>query len=450
MHYRFLAVLPLLCTAALLASPASAQRSLTLDEALSLARRNNRDLQAARARLVGAEASIEQARAAMMPTIAAQGRYSYNIPEVSFQPDDVTLDDGRIVTPPAVVITPAHQFDAALNASVPLVVPAAYSAYAAAKKNQEASEADVRVTETRLLFTTAQVFFACASTDELVVARHHAVEVAEQTLRNAQTRFEAGTATKVETSRAQLVVVRAVQAEREAQEQRANVYAQLTTLTRAPPGFVVQAPAIDVVAARGNAAPEKLVTDAYSLRPEFVAYQMRMEALSANVDSAQYRWAPTLSAFGNARAFNYTGFAGRNTAFAFGLQLDWVIFDGGVRDAQRHALEAQLLDTRLQFEQARSTVADEVRQSRRAIDTRRSALEAAQVAVALSHETLELVRAQYEAGTALQLDLLAAQDNLIGAEVGLAQARFDLSLADLTLQRNAGTFLSSNTGGNTP
>jgi outer membrane protein TolC len=94
----------------------------------------------------------------------------------------------------------------------------------------------------------------------------------------------------------------------------------------------------------------------------------------------------------------------------------------------------------------RSTVADDVRQARRAIDTKRSALQAAQLAVALSEETLALVRVQYEAGTALQIDLLAAQDNLIGAEVGLAQARFDLALADLTLERNAGTFLSEHTG----
>jgi outer membrane protein TolC len=448
MRTWFLAVLALPFSAAFLVSPAlaqTAQRSLTLTEALSLARQNNRDLQAARARVLGAEASIEQARAALLPTVAAQGKYTHNIPEVI-----VTL-------PPATpggdaresAITPANQLDAVLTANVPLVVPSAYSAYAAAQKNRQASEADLRVTETRLLFTSAQVFFAAAGTDELVTARHHAVEVAEQTLRNAQTRFEAGTATKVETSRAQLAVIRAQQAEREALEQQANVYAQLATLIRLPGSFRVQAPTPEDVGAHAADAPESLVSQAYTLRPEFNAYQMRLEALSANIDSMQYRWAPTLSAFGNARAFNYTAFAGRHTAFAFGVQLDWVIFDGGVRDAQRHALETQLLDTKLQFEQARSTVADDVRQSRRAIDTKRYALEAAQAAVGLSQETLELVRAQYEAGTALQIDLLAAQDNLIGAEVGLAQARFDLALADLTLQRNAGTFANA-TGGDTP
>jgi outer membrane protein TolC len=204
----------------------------------------------------------------------------------------------------------------------------------------------------------------------------------------------------------------------------------------------VQPAAIDATGPQPE-APETLIAQAHSLRPELAAHQMRLEALGANIDSLRWRWAPTVSAFGNARAFNYTGFSGRNAAYVLGVQLDWQIFDAGTRDAQRHGLEAQLLDVSLQLDQARRNVADDVRQSRRAIDTRRSALEAAQVAVALSQETLELVQVQYEAGTALQLDLLAAQDNLIGAEVGLAQARFDLALADLTLQRNAGTFLNS-------
>ena len=439
MRTRFLAVLPLLCVTAFIASPATAQRSLTLNDALDLARRNNRDLQSARARLAGVDATIEQARVALLPTVTAQGKYTHNIPEVV-----VSLPPGMTGgAPRQAAITPADQLDASLTALVPLVVPAAYSAYAAAKKNQTASEADLHVTETRLLFTTAQIFYAAASTDELVIARRHAVEVAEQTLRNAQTRFESGTATKVETSRAQLSLVRAQQAVREAGEQQANAYAQLSTLIREPLGFVVQPPPVAENDTIGSDAPDLLVRQAFEMRPEFAAYQMRMEALSANIDSMSWRWAPTLSAFGNARAFNYAGFSGRNAALAIGLQLDWVVFDGGARDAQRHALEAQILDTHLQLDQARSTIADEVRQARRSIDTRRSAMQAAQQAVELSRETLDLVRVQYEAGTALQIDLLSAQDDLIGAEVGLAQARFDLALADLTLQRNAGTFLGA-------
>jgi outer membrane protein TolC len=50
------------------------------------------------------------------------------------------------------------------------------------------------------------------------------------------------------------------------------------------------------------------------------------------------------------------------------------------------------------------------------------------------------VQVQHDAGTATQLDLLQAQDNLVAAEVALAQARFDLSLGALSLERLSGAF----------
>src|SRR5690348_2257749 len=54
---------------------AHADRTLTLDEALALARANNKDLKAARARVDQAEVAIKQAWAALLPTASANGRY---------------------------------------------------------------------------------------------------------------------------------------------------------------------------------------------------------------------------------------------------------------------------------------------------------------------------------------------------------------------------------------
>ena len=49
------------------------------------------------------------------------------------------------------------------------------------------------------------------------------------------------------------------------------------------------------------------------------------------------------------------------------------------------------------------------------------------------------MRTQYEAGTVTQVDLLGAQDALVGAQEALAQSRFDLAVADLTLRKTAGS-----------
>ncbi|MEO7733533.1 MAG: TolC family protein, partial [Kofleriaceae bacterium] len=80
--YRSSALIGALLVAS--AGLAQADRSITLDDALGLARAHNRDLRAARERIAIANAGVDQARAALLPTAAAQGRYTHNYKEVDF------------------------------------------------------------------------------------------------------------------------------------------------------------------------------------------------------------------------------------------------------------------------------------------------------------------------------------------------------------------------------
>ena len=50
------------------------------------------------------------------------------------------------------------------------------------------------------------------------------------------------------------------------------------------------------------------------------------------------------------------------------------------------------------------------------------------------------MRTQYEAGSVTQVDLLQAQDSLVAAQEAIAQAHYDVAIADLTLRRAVGTF----------
>src|SRR4051794_19355694 len=120
MHVERVVILGLLVA---LGGAASADRVLTLEDALALARTHNRDLRGARARVAEAQAGIEQARAALLPTVSAQGRYTHNYKQVA-------IDFGAIVPGAGeIIIQKGEQLDANLTASVPLLAPSAYSAY---------------------------------------------------------------------------------------------------------------------------------------------------------------------------------------------------------------------------------------------------------------------------------------------------------------------------------
>jgi len=405
---------------------------LTLDQALTLARKANRNLVAERARLAQAQANLEQAWTMFFPTVTAQGKYTRNNIAFIFA---LPSDNPAGGSPSILTIQPTNQLDGAISFTAPLLLPSAFPGLDAAKASTHASQADYQTSEAVVLFAVAQAYYAAAIADEVVTARQSSIEVARATLTNAQQRFAAGTVTKVDVDRAELALVRAEQAARDARQGHDQAYRALATLVQTQPSFQV-AP---LAPPSGPSAPQDLEM-ALELRPEFRALGLTARALAAAQRVYAWRWAPSLSAFGSARAFNYDNFAQQHHAWAVGAELDWALFDGGVRDAQRHLAEAQARETLARAEALRDSIRDDLANTRDLLETKRHAQEAAERQVELALETLDLVRAQYAAGSSAELDLLQAQDGLTTAKEALAQAHFEVAVADLSLRRAAGTF----------
>jgi outer membrane protein TolC len=415
-----------------LAGVARAEIPLTLDQTLALARENNRDLSAARERVAQAEADVTAARAQLLPSAALKGQYLRNDKAVAFDlgGQALTIQEQDVLSGSATV-------------TVPLLVPPAYPAVAAAKHGRAASEATYEATTAGVLLATAQAYYAAAGTDELLSARREATTVTARTLRDAQTRLAAGAASPVEVTRAELAVVQAEQAVTEASDARARAYRGLATLVQLREPFTVTPGARDVVA---PAAVDELTARALGTRPELRALREVVAARDSEVSSHAWRWAPVVAAFGTATQSSVAGLTGEESAWFGGVQLEWSLFDGGARDADRRRAASQRREAEVQLAQQRDAIADEIADGTRAVETKRSAVSAAQRGEGLADQSLAIVRTQYGAGSASQIELLQAQDALVGARVALAQARFDLAVADLQLRRSVGEFPSPDDG----
>src|ERR1051325_5219288 len=293
-RYRTSAVLGMLVWTS--AGVAWADRNITLDDALGLARAHNRDLRAARDRVVEADAGVAQARAALFPTIAARGTYTHNYKEVDFdaaallQPTFAIADaikgtttntaemaaidaaernaSAALSSQPAVVIQKMEELDGVVSASVPVLAPPLYYQLSAAQHNRDASGANYQVTEAGVLVWVAQASFAAAGTDELVVARQDAVKVATETFDVAKARVAAELANQVESTRAETALVRAQQDLTEAENARGAAYRALATLIGTREAITVQtAPSLP----GEPGAFETLVGEARTRRPEIAA-----------------------------------------------------------------------------------------------------------------------------------------------------------------------------------
>ncbi|HET9625359.1 MAG TPA: TolC family protein [Kofleriaceae bacterium] len=447
------------------ASLAQADRVLSLDEALSIARSHNRDLRSARERVVIAHEGIAQAQAALLPQVSVEGRYTHNYKEVPFDfntllnptfdlessiiasstnPNEVAaVTAARDATKaafakfPVVVIQKQEQLDGTANASVPLIAPSLWYDVTAARRNYDAGEAQYQVTESQVLLAVAQAYFAAAGTDELVLARQDAVKVATETFDVAKARVSAELANQVESTRAETALVRARQDLSEAENARGAAYRALVTAIGIKEAITVQA--VNQLPAEAGAL-DTLEGEARTRRPELSAEHANIEAADASAKAGAWGWSPTLSAFGRAALSNYAGFSGDKYSWAVGVNLDWIVYDGGARDVRRRIAQAEKRAAEVRLEALADNVNDEVANAHSSLDTKRKGVGAAQRAVELARETLRLIRAQYEAGTAKQLDVLEAQDGLVAAEVNLAQAHFDVALADLQLKRASGAF----------
>jgi len=398
---------------------------LTLDEALVLGRKANRSLVAERARLAQAQANLDLAWTALFPTVAAQGKYTRNNVAFSFP----------ISASETLTVQPKNQLDGVIGFTAPLIVPAAYAGLEAVGVAVHAAEAQFETSLNTVLFGVAQAFYAAAIADEVVSARQSNIEVARATLANARTRFESGSVTKVDEDRAELALVRAEQAARESRFAQEQAYRALATLIQSDHAFKVR-PVSSLRVAEEVAG----LDSALHLRPEFRALELTTKSAETQRRAYAWRWAPSLSAFGNLRAFNYDNYAGERRAWAIGVQLDWALYDGGVRDAQRHMANAQAQESAALAAVLRDAIRDDLVNGKGLLETKRHAQSAAEHSVTLALETLDLVRTQYEAGHSAQLDLLQAQDGLVSAKEALAQAHFEVAVADLTLRRASGAF----------
>jgi OMF family outer membrane factor len=403
---------------------AQTERELTLEQALEMAKKRNKSMVVERARLEQAQTALDSAWAQLLPNIAAQGRYTRNYAKFEFMLPAGTL-----------LIQPVNQLDGVVSFNAPLIVPAAYPGLKSVKSNIAASEANYELSETNVLYAVAQAFYAAAVSDEVVLARKSNIDVARATLENAKTRLAAGTVTKVDVDRAELSLIRAEQAAREANHGREQAYRGLATLIQIEGPFRVKAPET-----LGAPPVEQPLESVLQLRPEFRALDLAAKAADLQAQTDAWKWSPSLSAFGNARKFNYDNFNRDRHSWAVGLQLDWVLYDGGQRDSQRHLANAQMAEAQARAEVLKDSIRDDLVIGRSLVDTKRQGVFAAVRAVELAKETIDLVRTQYEAGTVTQVDLLNVQDSLVGAQEALAQLRFDLAVADLTLRKTAGTF----------
>ncbi len=170
-------------------------------------------------------------------------------------------------------------------------------------------------------------------------------------------------------------------------------------------------------------------------RPDVLAKSAFVDAASAQLRAAKGGYLPALNAFAGIDRYQGWEFDGTKSSWSAGLSLEWTLFDGFLTPGMVSEKRASLKAAREEARQARLQASVELTSATFTLAEAKERVGVMERAVALAQESAELTRQRFNQGLAISANVIDAQDALVQAELGLAQAKADRLLAVATLRR---------------
>lgn len=361
----------------------------------------------------------------LLPALSARGVYQYNQFEVQANFNGTPL-----------VISPQNQFDAYFQLDVPLVDVSNFHRYSQAKHLEKASVAEQQRILAQIDISIAQAYYLFVGTAALVQSAERSVQSAEQNAAFVTTRSELGAATELDSARARANVEIARQDLADAKLGHELAGRNLETLSGIAPEPVEQFPAV-------NLEPEgPLSTWLNEAKPPAVEVQKELSlAAVQGRKAAKAALLPSLSANGQERLTNATGFIGQASVYTLQAVLTWRLDYTTYATGQAQAASAAAQAVR--GEKTERTSSDAIFEAHHRVETGIVKSRSARAQADAARQAASLADERYRAGAATQLDVTQAQRDAFAADAALIQADAQLAFARVQLRSLSGKPLDS-------
>jgi outer membrane protein TolC len=423
---------------------------ITLQQALELARRNNRELEVGKLTLERAQSALQEALAAEFPTAgvvadftrtdSAQGELSNERQaQRQLQPPFDQLLGGN-------EDTVSRSFNGALQLSYDLYTAGRRSAtIRAAEKQIRFQELEVERLSEQLRLNVTRAYYDLQQADAQVEISQAAVTDAARSLRDAQLLEQAGLGTQFDVLQAQVSLAGANQdLTRAISQQRISRRQIVRLLSLAQP---VEVSAADPIETAGDweLSLEQSIILAYKNRAELeqqlvqrdISEQQRRIALAAVRPQA------SLSA-----SYNILGVLDDDLTPADGLtlgaRLQWNFFDGGAARSRAQQERTNIAIAETRFADQRNQVRFDVEQAFFDLNANKENIQTATFALTQAQESLRLARLRFQAGVGTQADVITQQTELTRARGRRLTAILDYNRALAALQRAVTNLQGSN------
>ena len=400
-------------------------QSLTLQQTLKLAKKNNRELQVAALTLQRSQAALRQAQGAWYPNLAL----STELVQVDNQENPTDLNFETASSSPA-FLTGAVE----LNYNV-FTFGKRSAQITTAQKQLQFDQLELERLRQQIRLDVVNTYYDLQEADEQVRISQAAVKNARLGLRDAQALEEGGLGTQLDIARATVQLKNAEQELIQAQTQQDLSSDRLTRILGLSETIDVAAADPVEVGSKWNRSLEETIIQAFQNRSEFKQQltQRDISLQQRRVILSEVR--PNLGLFANYQAVGELSQESKD-GYAVGARVRWNFFDGGITAAaaKQEAVNAQIAETR--FADLRNQIRLEVEQAYKNLLANAKNIETATIALQQAEKALELVSFGYSQGASTQLEVNTAQNELTQAAGNKVQAITNYNRSLASLQRS--------------
>jgi outer membrane protein len=327
-----------------------------------------------------------------------------------------------------------------LTLQQPLIDFSVFPAYRFGKLSILAAEWQQRFTIRETLFGVTTAFYDVIKQQQLVVVNRQALELANEQLSVAEKRAKAGEVTRADVLRTRVTVETARRALVESEAALAINLDILRNALNFPPDAelsLTEPPAAKPV------LPDftDLLQRARTCREDLKVRVLAIEQEEERRKEIRAQYAPRVVAQVNGGYTNDSGTANsRNSYWSAEVSVEVPFFSGGQREIDLKNAGYLIEQSRLERESLEKTVESEVRQAWHDVKRLAETIKALEVQVEAAEQSYRDLRNQYQAGTATNVDVLSALNDLNISRQDLAAQRYDYQVALRNLDRAAGSF----------
>ncbi len=401
---------------------------LTLNYALSFALDNNFAIRQAKERIRQQEGIVVEVRAQQIPNVTSSAGYSGYAQQISSTGDDRSWS---------------------VNITARQIVYAGGGVQATVKAQRLALEAATLALQSVIdaaMLDVRTKFYNVLVTRERIKVQEQNVELLRRQLQDVKNRFEAGTVSNFEVLRAEVAVANA----QPPLITTRNAYRLAIDDLRQSLGFVTSDGAnvakIPEFVGKLEFSPvsyelTSALATARERRPDLQRLKKLEEVAEQGVVARRANYYPDVSlyaAYDWRKRPGYSDFAASRDGVTVGVQSTWDIFDGRATRGRVVQAESALEQARLSLNEAELSVSVDVRRALSSLQEATELAEASKKVVEQAEEAVRLADARYAAGTATQLDVLTARNDLTTARLNQLQAFYSFNVASANVRRAMG------------